>query len=103
MQLGRINSFYDIKYTQENQLLTESITTKTLFYTHDFDNRISFFSSLLNSSLFKDTYISREDLQFWFPECLSLQKKSSHSHIKKEQILQSIECFLAEIMEDEIG
>lgn len=105
MKLGRINSLYEPNLSDNNMTLTEenSLTKQTLFYTHNFDNRVKLFNSILQSSLFKNQNVSRSDLQFWFPECMDTKTESNSKFINKEKITHSIECFLAEIMEDEIG
>ncbi len=102
MQLGRINSSYEEKLPKHtNKELLKS--KETLFYTHNFDKRVKFFSALIQSSLFNHSSISREDLKFWFPECITNQKKETNRYISKPKSEDSIECFLAEIMEDEMG
>ena len=105
MSLGRINSKFDLAHQEENtKLLKDKTTTKqTLFYTHNFDTRVKFFNSVLQSSLFKNSNISKQDLQFWFPECLKQTNSKKTKYVNKKEISESIECFLAEIMEDEIG
>lgn len=105
MQLGRINSLYDSKLLDnETQLTTEKSKTKqTLFYTHDFDNRVTLFNSILQSTLFKNKNVSREDIQFWFPECMNTKQERKPKYVNKQKLNNSIECFLAELMEEEIG
>lgn len=104
MTLGRINSQFELKDTSNKNLNNEHSKTKeTIFYTHNFDTRVTFFNSILQSSLFKNTNISKQDLQFWFPECLVSKEENNSKFINKKDISISIECFLAELMEKEIG
>ena len=105
MTLGRINSQFELKENKNDHSFDSenSKTEKTLFYTHNFDTRISFFNSILQSSLFKNKNISKQDLQFWFPECLVSNNENKSKYISKNDISVSIECFLAELMEKEIG
>jgi hypothetical protein len=105
MHLGRINSLYDSKLLDHNNHFPEDSykTKKTLFYTHNFDNRLKLFNSILQSTLFKNKNISRNDLQFWFPECMNTKKEANLNYINKQKLTNSIECFLAELMEEELG
>mgnify|MGYP001257261588 CR=1 FL=1 len=105
MKLGRINSLYKPHLSDNNNTLTEenSLTKKTIFYTHNFDKRVKLFNSILQSTLFKNQNVCRSDLQFWFPECMNIKKESNSKFINKQKLNNSIECVLAELMEEEIG
>ena len=69
-------------------------------YILPFDTRVQWFHSLSNSMLFNEKHVSSSDLHFWFPECSSEDTKKEYLAIPKELIQDSIECVLAELMEE---
>lgn len=66
----------------------------------DFDERIRLFQMLSKSVIFNHQDIHSEDIEYWFPEC-SNSSRESDIPISKNKINNSLECVLAQFMEDD--
>ena len=67
-----------------------------------FDDRIQMFQMLSKSLLFAYDDVSKQDLEYWFPECPSSNAKGSSTvKISKEEIETSLECVVARLFEDD--